>query len=163
MHPGRCARVLVEGCAVGYVGELHPRWRQTWGLSHAPVMFELELGAVLSRTVPTFRSVARHQLVERDIAMVVNESVIYAEIKGTIANAVEAGLLREAVLFDVFRPKLSKTGELAAPGSLAVGEKSMAIRLVLGGETALTESQIDAAVQTIVEQLGLRHGARLRA
>jgi len=76
---------------------------------------------------------------------------------------VDAGLLRNMVLFDVFRPKLNKTGELAAPGSLAVGEKSMAIRLVLGGETALTELQIDTAVQTIVEQLGLRHGARLRA
>ncbi|RID99417.1 phenylalanine--tRNA ligase subunit beta [Simplicispira hankyongi] len=163
MHPGRCARVLVDGCAVGYVGELHPKWRQSWGFAQAPVMFELELDPVLRRTVPAFRPVARHQVVERDIAVVVNERIIYAQIKDTIASAVDAGLLRNVVLFDVFRPKLNKTGELAAPGSLAVGEKSMAIRLVLGGETALTELQIDTAVQTIVEQLGLRHGARLRA
>src|SRR5690606_37075512 len=47
MHPGRCARVLVEGRAIGYVGELHPQWRQSWELAQAPILFELELDAVL--------------------------------------------------------------------------------------------------------------------
>lgn len=159
MHPGRCARVLLEGRAVGYVGELHPKWRQSWGLSQVPVMFELELDSVLGRTLPAFRTVARQQVVERDIAVVVAESVVYAQLRQTIASALDAGLLREAVLFDVYRPKPSKTGE---PATLSAGEKSMAIRLVLGGDTALTESQIEAAVQAIVKQLGLRHGARLR-
>jgi phenylalanyl-tRNA synthetase beta chain len=28
MHPGRCARVLLDGQEIGHVGELHPRWRQ---------------------------------------------------------------------------------------------------------------------------------------
>ena len=39
MHPGRSARVLVGGQSAGFVGELHPRWRQTWDLSSAPLMF----------------------------------------------------------------------------------------------------------------------------
>ena len=29
MHPGRCARIEIEGVAIGHVGELHPRWRQS--------------------------------------------------------------------------------------------------------------------------------------
>jgi phenylalanyl-tRNA synthetase beta chain len=49
MHPGRCAKVWVNGHAVGHVGELHPRWRQSWDLAQAPVMFELLLDAVLQR------------------------------------------------------------------------------------------------------------------
>ncbi len=162
MHPGRCAKVLIDGHAVGYVGELHPKWRQAWGLAQAPVMFELELAAVLEHPVPKYRPVARHQVVERDIAVVVAEGVAYAQLKDTIVSAVDAGLLREAILFDVYRPKAGKSTEPAASSSLAAGEKSMAIRLLLGGDAPLTETQIDAAVQAVVEQLGARHGARLR-
>ncbi|MGP1629420.1 MAG: phenylalanine--tRNA ligase subunit beta, partial [Giesbergeria sp.] len=162
MHPGRCARILLDGYVVGHVGELHPRWRQSWGLAQAPVMFEIELDAVLSRTVPAFQPVARHQVVERDIAVVVAEGIGYAHLRQTIANVLEPGLLRDAVLFDVYRPKVSRSSEAAVPSTLAVGEKSMAIRLYLGGEMPLTEAQIDAAVQTVLDQLGLRHGARLR-
>ncbi len=162
MHPGRCAKVLLDDKAVGYVGELHPKWRQSWGLTQAPVMFELELGSVLERTVPVFRAVPRHQVVERDIAVVVAEKTTFAQLRNTIDAALDAGLLREAILFDVYRPKVGKTSEAAVPSSLAPGEKSMAIRLMLGGEAPLTEAQIDAAVQAVVEQLGMRHGARLR-
>jgi phenylalanyl-tRNA synthetase beta chain len=36
MHPGRCASVSVDGKAIGFVGELHPRWRQGWDLAQAP-------------------------------------------------------------------------------------------------------------------------------
>ena len=32
LHPGRSAQVLLDGVAIGYVGELHPRWRQAWEL-----------------------------------------------------------------------------------------------------------------------------------
>src|SRR5471032_4334 len=52
MHPGRCAVVIVDGQAIGHVGEFHPRWRQAYELLSAPVVFELELAAVQSRDVP---------------------------------------------------------------------------------------------------------------
>ena len=68
MHPGRCARVLMNGKLIGHVGELHPQWRQSWELPQAPVLFELELDAVLQRAVPQFKAVAKHQAVERDLA-----------------------------------------------------------------------------------------------
>jgi phenylalanyl-tRNA synthetase beta chain len=32
LHPGRCARISVNGQAVGWLGELHPKWRQQWEL-----------------------------------------------------------------------------------------------------------------------------------
>ena len=163
MHPGRCARIVLDGSTVGFVGELHPKWRQSWGLPQAPVLFELELDAVLSRAIPEFTSVARHQSVERDIAVVVGEAVSHGQLMASITSALDAALLRDAVLFDVYRPKAPKGGEMAAASaSLAQGEKSMAIRLVLGGDSTLTDTQIDAAVLTVVEQLAQRHGARLR-
>ncbi|KTR02272.1 phenylalanyl-tRNA synthetase subunit beta, partial [Curtobacterium citreum] len=75
LHPGRCARVLVDGQPAGFIGELHPRWRQQWELPFAPMLFELSLDAVTARAMPALRPVPRHQAVERDIAVVVAESV----------------------------------------------------------------------------------------
>jgi phenylalanyl-tRNA synthetase beta chain len=163
MHPGRCARVLVGGRAIGFVGELHPQWRQSWDLPLAPVMFELELDAVLQRPVPQFQAVAKHQPVERDLAVVVAERVTHADIMSAVQQAAPGGLLRSAVLFDVYRPKPLRTGEEASAGGLALGEKSLAVRLTLAREEAtLTEAEIEAAVQAIVAQLVQRTGARLR-
>jgi len=163
LHPGRCARVLIDGRAIGFVGELHPQWRQSWDLPAVPVLFELELDAVLQRQVPVFRAVAKRQLVERDIAVVVTERITHDEVMKAIAAALPAELLRSSVLFDVFRPQRVREGEAASVGSLAMGEKSLAIRLTLGSDTAaLTDAQIDAAVQTVVQALANQTGARLR-
>ncbi|MDH1293534.1 phenylalanine--tRNA ligase subunit beta [Comamonas terrigena] len=163
MHPGRCARVLLDGKAIGFVGELHPKWRQEWDLAQAPVMFELELDAVLARQVPVFKPVAKHQAVERDIAVVVKEAVTHAQVMEAVQQGVQGGILRSAALFDVFRPKKLKAGEEAAPGSLAQDEKSLAIRLTLGrDEAALTDVEIDAAMQGAIASLVERVAARLR-
>ncbi len=153
MHPGRCARVILKGQTIGHVGELHPRWRQSWDLQQAPVMFELDLDAVLSsRDVPMSKPVARHQAVERDLAVVVAEKVTHAELMSAIHAAPTQGLLRNAVLFDVFRPQTS----------LGV-EKSLAVRLTLNSEEAtLTEVQIEAAMKAILDHLAKRLSARLR-
>ncbi|MGH8784850.1 MAG: phenylalanine--tRNA ligase subunit beta [Cupriavidus necator] len=165
MHPGRCAKVLLDGRAIGFVGELHPRWRQAYDLAQAPIMFELELDAVLQRAVPAFKPVAKHQAVERDIALVVAEKVTHAALLAAVHAAATGGLLRDATLFDVYRPKPAKGAEhLAAAGGLAEGEKSLAVRLTLNSDEAtLTEEQIEAAVQAVVEQLARQVGARLRA
>ena len=163
MHPGRCARVLLDGKAIGFVGELHPQWRQEWDLVQAPVMFELELDAVLARQVPVFKPVAKHQAVERDIAVVVKEAVTHAQLVDAIRAANSGGVLRNAVLFDVFRPKKLKPGEEAALGTLAQDEKSLAVRLSLGhDDRALEDTEIDTALQAVLEQLKQSVNARLR-
>ena len=158
MHPGRCARVLLGGKAIGFVGELHPKWRQARDLAHAPILFELELDAVLAREVPVFQSVSKQQAVERDIAVVVAENVTHAAVMNTIQASAPAGMLRSAVLFDVFRPKAGSAG------GLAEGEKSLAIRLLLGAEgtAALTDADIESAIQGILGSLAEKTGARLR-
>ena len=71
MHPGRCARVEAQGRVLGHVGELHPKWRQAYELPHAPVLFELDLDAVLDRPLPEFKPLPRQQAAWRDVALVV--------------------------------------------------------------------------------------------
>lgn len=165
MHPGRCAQVCLNGRPIGFVGELHPKWRQSWDLPLAPVMFELELDAVLEGIVPQFKPVARQQAVDRDLAVVVAERVTHAEIMTAVHAASQSSLLRSAVLFDVYRPKAAKADDGAASaGGLAVGEKSLAVRLTLGRDGAtLTDTEIDAAVHSVMQELARRVSARLRA
>ena len=161
MHPGRCARVLLGGVVLGYVGEIHPRWRLAYDLSQAPIMFELDLAQVLQRSVPSFRAVARHQAVERDIAVLVAEEVTYADVMAAVWSAPCDGVLREANLFDIYRPKPAHDDAKSFPVST---EKSLALRLTLNSSDAtLTEDQIEAAVAAVVASLVSTVAARQRA
>ena len=158
LHPGRSAQVLVDGELVGHVGELHPRWRQAWELPSAPVVFELSLDAVIARLVPVAQAVAKHQSVERDIAVIVNEQVTHAQLMQAIHTAPTQGLLRDAVLFDIYRPKAESAG------GLVVGEKSLAVRLSLhSDEATLTEAQIESVMSAVLAQLTQQVAARLRS
>jgi phenylalanyl-tRNA synthetase beta chain len=159
LHPGRSAQVLLDGVAIGHVGELHPRWRQAWDLPSAPVVFELALDAVLARVVPIAQGVAKQQPVERDLALIVAEAVTHQQLMQAIHAAPTEGLLQHAVLFDIYRPKADAVGSALAPG-----EKSLAVRLTLGSaEATLNDAQIDAALQAIIAHLAQQLGARLRA
>jgi phenylalanyl-tRNA synthetase beta chain len=156
LHPGRCAAITVDGRNVGFLGELHPRWRQAWDLPHAPMLFEIDLDAALAREVPSFRPVPRFQPAERDIAVIVADTVTHAALMEAIHSADTGGLLREALLFDVYKPKQAAAG-------MAAGEKSLAVRLTLASPDAtLTDDQIDAAVRAVVARIGDRLGGRLR-
>jgi phenylalanyl-tRNA synthetase beta chain len=166
MHPGRCARIIVNGRAVGVVGELHPQWRQGYELTHAPVMFELELDAVLQREVAAFKAVSKFQAVQRDLAFIVPESVTFGALLDCVQSTEAAkGLLTDVLLFDVFRltvaAAIPSTG--LPSGGLALGEKSLALRLTLNSDTAtLTDEQIESVMNAVVERAATLVGARLR-
>ena len=157
MHPGRCASVSLDGRHIGHVGELHPQWRQGYELAQAPLLFELDLGAVQQRHLPDFHAVSKLQPVERDIAVIVQESVTHAALMSAIHDANTQGFLKGATLFDIYRPQ-------HANPTLQLGEKSLAVRLVLSSDVAtLTDELIEAAVQEILAKLRTRCKARLRA
>jgi phenylalanyl-tRNA synthetase beta chain len=75
-----------------------------------------------------------------------------------IHTAPTQGLLRDAVLFDIYRPKAESAG------GLVVGEKSLAVRLSLhSDEATLTESQIESVMSAVLAQLTQQVAARLRS
>ena len=157
LHPGRSASVSVAGKPIGFVGELHPKWRQNYDLAQAPILFELALSAVLARPVPVFEAVSKLQPVERDLAVIVQEKTTHAELMSAIQSTNTQGLLKGATLFDVYRPQQSSA-------AIQVGEKSLAVRLVLLSDAAtLTDENIDQAVRSVLERLQKAVGARLRA
>ena len=156
LHPGRCARVELDGRAVGIVGELHPQWRLAYELPQAPMLFELDLDAVLDCPVPVFTPVPRQQPAYRDVALVLRDDVSHDALMSEL-RADPAGLIRNATLFDIYKPATSVPG-------LKAGERSLAVRLeLLDAETTLTDDRIDAAVAAAVARAEQAFGARLRA
>ncbi len=156
LHPGRCARVMLDGQDIGVIGELHPRWRQADDLPQAPLIFELDLAAVRVRPVPAFQPVPRHPTAWRDLALWVPEAATHDGLVSALRDD-PTGLVRSATLFDVYRPA-------AASGDFKAGERSLAVRLeLLDPAATLTEDRIDAAVTTALARAAQAQGARLRA
>ncbi len=156
LHPGRSARIEVDGQSIGWCGELHPRWRQAYELPQAPLLFELDLPSLLQRSVPAVVAVPKQQSAIRDLALVLPDTISHdAVITTALADA--SGLVRSALLFDLYKPKA------AVPG-IGADERSLAVRLELRDDAqTLTDERIDAATNATVERLQSQLGARLRA
>jgi phenylalanyl-tRNA synthetase beta chain len=159
LHPGRCASIALDGRVVGFVGELHPKWRQAYEIpafqGQAPVLFELELAAVLAQPLPVFTPLSRQQAVQRDVALVVRDEIGHDALMAALQQDPQ-GLVRSARLFDIYKP--------AAPvAGLQAGERSLAVRLELrDDENTLTDERIDATVAAAVTRATQAVGARLR-
>ncbi|HHX4059731.1 MAG: phenylalanine--tRNA ligase subunit beta [Burkholderia contaminans] len=159
LHPGRSARIEVDGRAVGWIGELHPRLMQKYELPHAPVMFEVDTDALIARALPAPTDVSKFPPVRRDIAVVVDQAVevqaLFDEMKKALAEEA-CRFVQKVVLFDEFRAKSNTSGGLAAH------EKSLAFRVTLQDAAGtLQDEVVDQAIQTLVERMA-RTGARLR-
>lgn len=150
LHPGRSALVQVAGETVGFMGELHPKWLQKYGLSQAPLLFELDMSAVLASEKARYRTVSKFQSARRDLAFVLPETVSYAELANAL-NAVNNDLIQEIELFDLYRG----TG-------LPDGMKSMAVKIILQDtEATLTDEAVEPIVSALIAQAETV-GAKLR-
>jgi phenylalanyl-tRNA synthetase beta chain len=145
----------MQGRNIGVIGELHPRWRQGYDLPQAPVLFELDLDAVLERDVPQAKPIPRHQPAWRDLALVVPETATHDALVSALRGDA-SGHVRSVTLFDVYKPQAGAT-------DMAPGERSMAVRLeLLDPEATWTDEGIDAVVKAAVARASEATGARLR-
>lgn len=152
LHPGRSARILVDGEVAGWIGELHPRWQQKYELPSAPVVFELDIQKLGNRGTPAYREVSKFPPVVRDIAVLVAENVEVRALLDEMDTQREA-VVRDIRLFDVYRGK-----------GIAPGEKSLAFRVVMQDtEKTLTDQDADFSMARLSQALATRFGAKLRS
>ncbi|WOB10548.1 phenylalanine--tRNA ligase subunit beta [Piscinibacter gummiphilus] len=157
LHPGRSARVEVDGRAIGFVGELHPQWRQAYELPGTPVVFELDAAALMEQPLPVFQAIPRQQSAWRDIAVMAGEQVSHDALIEA-AKAANSQLVRSAKLFDVYKPTTCASTDMAA------GERSLALRLeILDDSTTMTDERIESVKAEVVAALNQKLGVRLRA
>lgn len=159
LHPGRSARVELDGKTVGWLGELHPQWARQADLAHAPVVFELDVDALSAGRLPEVAELSKQPVVVRDLALWVDEAVTAQSMLDTVAATVAAdpqlGVVQDVRLFDVWRDK-PRDGE-------PVTEKSLAFRFWLQ-DTAVTldEARVAECLARLKDALISAHGARQR-
>jgi phenylalanyl-tRNA synthetase beta chain len=157
LHPGRSAQIMLDGQAIGFIGELHPRWQQKYDLPLAPVLFEVDAGALRTRDVPAYQEISKFPAVVRDIAVVVKQSVRMQDLTDTFVAVRQSNpacdIMQAIVLFDEYRGK-----------GLENDEKSLAFRFTLQDtQTTLQDDKVDAAMAAFIDSVEKKHGARLRA
>lgn len=151
LHPGQSAEVWLDGRAIGWLGVLHPRWLQHYGLQKNVVLFELEVSALLHRQVARFGEVPKFPPIRRDLAVVVDESVVLDDMIQAMRSGADS-IVSEIALFDVYRGK-----------GIPENKKSLAF-LVLMQDTqkTLTDQDADAATEGLLKILTHKFGAILR-
>jgi phenylalanyl-tRNA synthetase beta chain len=149
-HPGRSARILLDGRAIGWVGELHPQWQQQYDLPQAVMWFEVELAALTQASVPKLMDISRFPPVRRDIAVLVDENAAVQSLLD-VMQAAKAPNVVELALFDVYRGK-----------GVEQNKKSLAFRVLLQDtQKTLTDNEIEENVARLVAAVQ-RLGAQLR-
>ena len=151
LHPGRAASVSLDGRVIGVIGELHPVWVQRYDLGLAPVVFELELDAVLGARMPAYSEISRMPAVVRDLALVLGTDVTAERVIDTLRQAAPA-VVREITLFDVYQGR-----------GIEPDRKSLAFRVSMQDtQRTLEDAEVDAVMAGLVKQAETVLGARLR-
>ncbi len=156
LHPGRSAHVLMDGVAVGTIGELHPRLQQKLDLPLAPVMFEIDAVALGRRDLPVYRDISRFPAVVRDVALLVKHAVSVQNLidvfQSETVNNPACRIMQHIVLFDEYRGK-----------GLADDEKSLAFRITMQDtESTLQDEPVDVAMAAFIHAVHQKFGAILR-
>ena len=118
-------------------------------MAYAEINWEA-LYRLVAKNRVTFTEIPRTQPVDRDLALLVDKSVKFADIEAAIRGA-ERKLLRSVRLFDVYEGK-----------NLPQGKKSYAVSMQLqDAEKTLNDKQIDAVMTKIIKAVK-NLGAELR-
>ena len=147
-HPGVSAHYTINGVTIANYGELHPQAVKNFDLPGKVYMFEIDLEAVLSITVPAFRykSFSKFPGISRDLAIVAPVSVASGEIIDLIKE--NGGDYLESVsIFDVYE------GE-----HIEAGYRSLAYNLQFRSmEGTLNDEDIDGTIQAIIDALATKN------
>ena len=154
LHPGQAAEVRVNGTPVGWLGQVHPEVAEEYGLTKKAFIMELDLQvlAAFRETALLFEPLPKFPALERDLALVLPQTVPAAEVAAKI-EAITKHLVERVELFDVYQ------GEQVPPGM-----RSLAFKLVYRSkERTLTDAEVNQLQTELLATLNNAYGATVRA
>jgi phenylalanyl-tRNA synthetase beta chain len=152
-HPGRCAKVSVDGVELGYLGQVHPLVAKNYGMDVDVYCAEINFTKLFDLRLPdvTYTPLPKYPGVNRDLSLICDEVVTVAQVEDVI-TAAAGKLLRGVKLFDIYRGK-----------GVAEGKKSMAFSLELrADDRTLTDADSEGVVSKVLAALSDKLGATLR-
>ena len=143
-----------QGVVFAEYGKLAKKVTHECGVDKDVYYAELNWSAIVKATKKNkieFKELSKYPSVSRDLALLVDDNVEFAQIE-QIARKAEKKLLKSVTLFDVYQGK-----------NLPAGKKSYAVNFVFEDvEKTLSEKQIDAMMQKLIASLKKQLGAELR-
>ena len=151
LHPGQSAKILCEDKVVGVLGALHPSLEKKLSLDQTVFVFEIDLDLISKKKLPSSTGISPLPSVRRDIALLVNQDISYAQIDKVLKNS-HIDALVDSFVFDLYQ------GE-----NVESDQKSLALGLIFQDfSRTLEEQEISTFIEEIVSALKQEVGAVLR-
>lgn len=154
LHSGVSADIIsADGKVIGWFGKVHKSALKNYDISQDVYYAEIDTDylADLPEKQYSTKEISKFPVVERDIAVVVDESVTNEQLVSAIKSSC-GKIFYDVNLFDVYRN-----------ASLGDNKKSMAYKIqFMSEEKTLTGEEINAVVGKVLKSLEFRYGAKLR-
>ncbi len=151
LHPGKSACILKNDKPVGWVGQLHPKWKQKFGIQEDVFLFEIDLEPLRKKVINEFNIPSKLLPIRKDISVVVDKNISVDDMVQAVKKA-NINHLKEITAFDVYE------GE-----NIEKDKKSIAF-LILMQDTykTLEEEQVNNIVMNALKVLQQQFKANLR-
>ena len=154
LHRGVSANIVAEdGKVIGWFGKIDKRVLKNYEINQDVFYGELDTDYLSSLGEKKYstKEISKFPVVERDIAVVVDEKISNADLMAAIKSAC-GKIFYDVELFDVYRSE-----------NLGIGKKSMAYKITfMSDEKTLTGEEISNVVSKVLKSLDFRYGAKLR-
>jgi phenylalanyl-tRNA synthetase beta chain len=143
-HPGRCAKLFLNGESFGIIGEIHPSVLANYSIELPVYAAMLDLNSLFINrlTQKQYKALPKFPAVSRDLALVCDESIPVIELEKRIRKGAGA-LLENVTLFDVYKGK-----------QISDDKKSVAFSLIFRAEDrTLTDEEAEKTIKRILKGL----------
>ncbi len=145
--------IFVNGKLIGKAYRLDNDYAGSLGLKKSVAMAEISFNdlyeLVKNQPVKVYQELSKYPPATRDLAFVVDEKILYNEIKDVMEKY--SDLIKLIELFDVY-----------SGGKLGAGKKNMAFHVIYQANRTLTSEEVDELQQGLVKKLEKKLGAKIR-
>lgn len=153
LHPQKNQSLFINDSYIGSIGEVHPDVLEHFEIEVNTCIFELDFDLIASYHMDdvAFRPFSRFPAIYRDIALIVDENILYDKIHQTI-QSFKNNLISSFFIFDSYRGK-----------NIAPGKKSLAFRIKFqSNDRTLTDKEVNKIHDNLLAYLSKKIGAELR-
>jgi len=153
LHPGRTAEIIINGDSCGYLGELHPDVQDNYDFEAKVATFDIDFRTIAdnARFIKDYKPLPKYPALNRDLAIVVDNSISNKEIKEVIYNTA-GDRLESLELFDLYRGEQVPEDKKSMAYSLSYRTK----------DKTLTDEEVNRIQVSIQEELNNKLEAEIR-
>lgn len=153
-HPGRTAKLILEGKELGIIGEVHPDVCGNYDIKTRVYLAQLDFDMIIEKTKLDikFKGLPKYPSMLRDMAILIDKDILVGEIEKIILKHGE-DLIERVQLFDIY------TGD-----QIPESKKSVAYSIIYRSkDRTLRDKEVNKIQNSIIEDLTNTFNAELRS